>query len=167
MKFRVLTAGAESKAVPAHDPILDKPTDYSKNANRLSNIRWPIGEEPYADTEGTDGSIGARHIDSAKEAEGQWTNVKLDVTEHPDPDPDQRSLLHGGAEVILPCFHCGTTQHVGASKTAQEVLEEGGYKFKEDADVAHASDRVVALVCLNGHVTQMREDMLAPLIKRR
>ena len=124
---------------------------YQKNPNRLSTTRFPLGEEPWPDVEGTD-------------KDSPWTNVKLDVTEHPDPDPDEKHLLHGGAELVLNCFHCNQPLHIGAVAKAKDVLEKGGYRLNDA--VKNQDAEVVACVCPNGHVTQFRGDMIHGLIKR-
>lgn len=130
---------------------MNEPVDYEKNPNRLSNVRWPVGEEPYPDVEGTS-------------PDDQWVNVKLEVTEHPDPDPNQRHLLRGGPELRMPCAHCGQPLHIGAERTAKEVLIDGGFKFNED--VKNQEAPVTACVCINGHITQLRGDFARRLIKK-
>src|SRR5690349_3322622 len=80
---------------------------YAKNRNRLSNLRYPLGEEVAPDIPGTDGSIGARHVDASEVDENQWINVKYEVVEHPDPDPNQKHLLRRGPEVPkMKCHVC-------------------------------------------------------------
>lgn len=133
-------------------PILNEPNDYDQNPNRLSNVRWPLGEEPYPDVEGT-------HKDSP------WVNVKLDVTENPPEDPNQRHLLRGGPELRMPCALCGEPLHIGAERTAREVLIDGGFVFKPGQKVANLDAGVAACVCKNGHVTQLRAAFARRLIK--
>ena len=151
-----VTTGTTATKTPMTDKrssqkILNQPTDYSKNANRLSNVRWPLGQEPYHDVEGTGDDDNV-------------VNVKLEVVENPDPDPNQRHLLGGGPELKIPCFTCGAKMHIGAAKTSREVLEEGGYKLKGEVD--NADMRLLACVCTNGHLLQLREDAAQGLIKR-
>lgn len=127
--------------------ILNEPTDYSKQPNRLSNVRWPLGEEPHHDVEGTD-------------PDDPFVNIKLEVVEGADPDPDQKSLLNlNGPLIRMKCAHCGQQLRIGASKKNKEVLEEGGFSFKPYQIVAHMNDELAACVCPNGHVTQLRMDM--------
>lgn len=129
--------------------ILNQPTDYSKNPNRLSNLRWGVGQEP--DGEGTSKDDG-------------WVNIKLDVTEHLPPEPEQKSLLGGGPELLLKCFHCGKPLHIGAAQTAREILETGGFTFDPSRDIKNLDQKVVACVCDDGHVVQLREDMVRGLM---
>lgn len=131
--------------------ILNAPTDYSKNSNRLSNVRFPIGEEPWNDVVGT-------HKDDP------YVNVKLEVVENPDPGPNQRNLLGGGARLLVDCFHCHAEMHVAAAKPVKEALEEGGYKLNDA--VKNQNAMVVAAVCLNGHITQFRGDLIDGLIAK-
>ena len=124
--------------------ILNEPTDYSKQPNRLSNVRFPLGEEPWPDIDGT-------HEDDP------YVNIKLDVVEGADPDPDQKALLNlNGPLIRMNCAHCGQQLRIGASKKNKEVLEEGGFVFKPYQIVAHANDELAACVCPSGHVTQLR-----------
>ena len=138
---------AEPQVVKAS--ILDLPTNYDKNPNRLANVRWPVGEDP-----GQEGT---------SERDGQWINVKLDVTEHPDPDPDQRDLLGGGPALRLNCGVCGSQLHIAAEKDAVEVLQDAGIGYR--GDEAHKT--VSACVCARGHLTQLWSDMAERLIERR
>ena len=129
---------------------------YRKNRNRLSNIRWPIGQEPYSDVPGTT-------------KDDPWVNVKLEVTEHPAPDPNQRGLLTGGPEIRMPCAHCQEPLHIASTKSALDILHESGYAFNEvDARVLmQASEgKVAACVCRNGHITQLRLEFARRLIKK-
>lgn len=144
-------------------PLNAPATDASITPNRLSNVRWPLGEEPYNDTPGTDGSIGAAHKDASEIEDGEWVNVQLDVTEHPDPDPNQKYLLVRGPEIKMKCHLCQTPLYIGATKSAKEVLEEGGYGVREDTK--HQDERVAACVCENGHTTQLRYDFALRLRK--
>lgn len=130
--------------------ILNEPSSYKVTQNRLSNVRWAVGEEPYHDVEGT-------HKDDPT------VNVKLEVVEHPDPDPNQRNLLGSGPELRIKCFTCGAPMHVAAAKTAREVLEEGKYVLKDDVD--NADQVVLACVCNNGHLMQLRKDYAMGLLK--
>lgn len=133
--------------------ILDEPTDYSKNANRLSNVRWPVGEDPS--DEGT------------SERDKDWVNVKLEVTENPPDEPHQLELLNrNGPELRMKCAHCDKPLVIGGSRTAKEILEGAGFTFKPYEIVKHAHDEVAACICENGHVTQMRMDFAQRLIKR-
>lgn len=124
-----------------------EPSTDKRTQNRLSNTRWPLGEEPGA--EGT-------HPDDP------WVNVKLEVVEHEDTGPNQRHLLHGGVELRMKCSLCHEPLHVAASQSAKEILERGGFKFKEDMSLP--DEQVVACTCLNGHVTQLRESFIRRLV---
>ena len=128
-----------------------EPDNTARGNTRLSNVRWPLGQEPYPDVEGTDKDDG-------------WVNVKMEVVEHPDPDPNQLHLLHGGAELKINCFHCGEPLHIAATMDAKELLEEGGYRFP-DGYVFPKDRTIVACVCENAHVVQFREPFVRPLIK--
>ena len=123
---------------------------YKKTPNRLSNVRWPLGQEPYPDVPGT--------------GDDEWINVKLDVTEH-EKRTNQKHLLSGGAELRLNCHVCNQPMHIAGAKKAKEVLEEGGYSFKETRDYNGLDERVVVAACPQGHVTQLREDMARRLAK--
>lgn len=103
-----------------------------------------------------------REIDPANVPDDEWVNVKLEVVENPDPGPNQRDLIRGGPEIRMKCFKCGKVFHLGAEKTAREVLEEGGFKLADD--VKNADAKVIAAVCENGHVLQLREDMALRLV---
>ncbi len=131
--------------------ILNVPTDYSKNPNRLSNVRFPLGEEPWHDVVGTT-------------KDDPYVNVKLEVVEGKDPGPNQRNLLGGGARLLVDCFHCHEPLHIAAAKRVKDALEEGGYRLNDS--VKNQDAMIVAAVCVNGHITQFRGDMLAPLIAR-
>jgi hypothetical protein len=50
------------------------PDNTARGNTRLSQVRWPLGEEPYPDVEGTD-------------PDDPTVNVKLEVVEHPDTGP--------------------------------------------------------------------------------
>lgn len=127
--------------------ILDEPTDYSKQPNRLANVRFPLGEEPWHDVEGTD-------------KDSPYVNYKLEVVEGDDPEPDQKALLNlNGPLLRMKCAHCSKPLRIGASKKNKDVLEEGGFVFKPYQIVAHASDELAACVCENGHVTQLRMEL--------
>lgn len=125
---------------------------YRKNRNRLANYRWPVGEEADPNMPGT------------SERDDGWVNLKLDITEHPDPDPNQRDLLHGGPELKLPCGICNAKMHVAASKKVKDVLTEGGFNVSR-ADIKNLDKEVVAVVCENGHLSQFRSDVIEQLIK--
>ena len=123
-----------------------------KSQNRLSMVRWPVGEEPYPDVPGTDKA-------------DPWVNVKLDVVEHPDLGPNQRGLLRGGPELRMRCERCDFPLHIAAEKDGIALLEEAGFKFRPDADRSK-SQKVVAAVCPNGHVVQLWGDIALRLIKK-
>lgn len=123
---------------------------YRRTPNRLRNTRWPIGEEPYHDAEGT-------HPDDPT------VNIKLEVTEHPDTGPNQRHLLGGGAELRINCFLCKQPMHVAASKKAKEVLEEGGFSFTRD--LPGLEQELVIVVCPQGHTMQFHEEHVKRMIK--
>ena len=130
-------------------------------------MRWPAGQEPYHNTPGSDGHIGVHEVGSLSEvADGEWVNVKLDVTEHLPAAPNQRDLLGGGPDLILKCFYCQEPLHIAAEKSAREVLEEGGYVFDKKTPDGLEDAAVVACVCRNGHVTQFRSDFVGSLVKR-
>ena len=127
---------------------------YRKNQNRLSLIRWPIGEEPY--------NVEATHPDDP------WVNVKLDVIENPDLDPDQRELLMGGPEIRMPCRHCNEPLHIAATKSALDILTGASFTFNdldERVLALAAEGKVAACVCRNGHITQLRLEFAQRLIK--
>lgn len=132
--------------------ILNEPSDYKATRHRLSTVRYPVGEDP-----GDEGT---------SERDKTWVNVKLDITETPDPDPNQRELLHGGPELHMDCQLCGEVLHAGAEKTNREILEEGGFRFKKEQidNLRQLKEKVVACVCLNGHVTQLRKDFVERLV---
>lgn len=132
--------------------ILNEPTDYSRNQNRLSNVRWPLGTEPYADVHGTDEGDG-------------WVNVK--VEQHvADNDPNQRNLLGGGAELRFKCDKCNGPMHIAAEKLITEVIEEAGVKIAPGVDKAKlATEKLIAAVCPNGHIWQLRGDMIERMVK--
>ena len=127
--------------------ILNEPTDYSVNPNRLANARFPIGEEPWHDVEGTD-------------KDDNWVNIKLEVVEGEDPEPSQKDQLNlNGPLLRMKCAHCGKPLRIAGAKKAREILEEGGFTFRPYQIVKNASEEVAACACENGHVTQLRMDM--------
>lgn len=138
---------------------------YDKNRNRLSNVRWKLGEEPYVDTEATDGYIGAREVDPSEVDESKWVNVKYEVVEHPDPDPNQKNLLRRGPKVPkLTCHVCGKPMYIAAAATAKKILEAGGYKFNPLKYTSNLDKKVVIAACEYGHVQQWREDFIERLM---
>lgn len=92
-----------------------------------------------------------------------WVNIKVESHE-PDPDPNQRKLLGGGVTLRMPCRHCNEKLHVAANKSAKEVLEGAGYVFP--AGFEFPEEGVVACVCSNGHITQLRESVVEMLVAR-
>lgn len=127
--------------------------DTARGSVRLSQVRWPVGEEPYPDVPGTD-------------TREPWVNVKLEVTEHAPPPPNQRDLLHGGAELRMKCVLCNEPYHVASEKTARDALTEAGYVFIDGHEHCGLDEKVVAVVCSNGHVVQFREEFVRRLMKR-
>jgi hypothetical protein len=127
------------------------PDNTSRGNTRLSQVRWPLGEEPYPDVEGTD-------------PDDPTVNVKLEVVEHPDTGPNQRDMLGGGPELEMPCFVCHTPLHAAATMGAKEILEKGGYHFPDDFHFPDDAN-VTACVCANGHIVQLRTDHIIRLIK--
>lgn len=128
-------------------------------------MRWPLGEEPYADTPGTDGSIGAQHKDASEVKDGEWVNVQIEYTGLP-PEPNQKKLLHLGAMTRLPCHVCKQPTYVAAAKSAREVLETAGYVFRKEKAYDGLEERVVIVACEQGHTAQFNEKMIKRLIKR-
>lgn len=138
---------------------------YAKNRNRLANVRWPLGEEPYPDVEGTDGHIGARKVDASEADESKWINVKYEVVEHPDPDPNQKDMLRRGPKVPkLKCHVCTKPMFIAAAATAKKILEAGGYKFNPFKVYSNLDKKVVIVACEQGHVQQWREDFIERLM---
>ncbi len=126
---------------------------YKKNPNRLSNVRWKLGEEPYPDAVATD-------------KDSPWINIQLDVTENPEKI-DQRGLLSGGPEIRMNCAACqdkGEREPLFAAgdMSARSILEKAGFHFKKGFEFPEFG--VVACVCRHGHVTQMREDFVRRLL---
>jgi hypothetical protein len=126
---------------------------YKRNPNRLSNVRWKLGEEPYADAVGTS-------------KDDPWINIELEVVENPEKI-DQRDLLSGGPEIKMNCATCmdkGNREplHIAGSMSAKEILERAGFTFK--ADFVFPEIGVCACVCRHGHVTQLREDLARRLL---
>lgn len=129
-----------------YEELDDWKPDEDRNPNRLSNLRWALGHEPDGE-----GSI----------KEDGWVNVKLEVTEHADPGPNQRKGLKLGVELKLPCGKCGQPMHVAGSKAVKEVLEEGGYRFREDMEFP--KEKLLIAMCQMGHTLQLRGDQLERL----
>ena len=125
---------------------------YKKNPNRLSNVRWPLGQEPN----GEEGSV---------EGDG-WINVKLDVTENPDPGPNQKKDLRRTTELTLPCEKCGENYWIAGEKKAKEILEAGGYNFDPTKHIDGLNDKVFVGMCKNGHTVQLAGWFIKNLIKR-
>lgn len=130
------------------EPSTDKAT-----TSRLSNVRWPLGEEPYADVQATD-------------KDSPWVNLKIE--QHvADNDPNQRHLLHGGAELRFKCHKCNEPLHIAAEKPILEVIEEAGMKIAANVDMDKLkAQKLIAACCINGHVTQFRGDMIERMVKR-
>lgn len=124
-----------------------------------------MGEEPYTDTPGTDGSIGAQHKDASEVKDGDWVNVKIEYTSLPN-EPDQKKLLKLGAETRMPCHVCQKPTYIAAAKSARKVLEEAGYVFKPTKAYNGIEERVVVVACEQGHTSQFNEKMIKRLIKR-
>ena len=140
---------------------------YEKNRNRLSPVRWKLGEEPYHDTEANDGYIGAREVDPSEVDESKWVNVKYEIVEHPDPDPNQKDMLRRGPKVPkLKCHVCQKPMYISAEATAKKILEDGGYKFKPFHIVSNLDKKVVITACEYGHVQQWREDMIERMMNK-
>lgn len=125
------------------------PEDTARGNTRVSQVRWPLGEEPYPDVPGT-------------ELDDGWVNYQLEVVEGAE-HVDQRAILKGGPELRMPCMHCGQKLYAAADRAARDILEEGGFTFPEDfkfpSDVT-----IVACVCPSGHITQLRSDLVKGLI---
>ena len=94
-----------------------------------------------------------------------WVNIKLDVTEHEAAPPNQRVLLKGGARLRLKCARCKEPLHVAAEKNAKETLEEAGYHFREGHEYCGLDEKVIACVCANGHVVQLRQEFVERLVE--
>lgn len=153
------TTGVTSAESPtsAPSPIVDKRSGrgkadfadsetYKRNPNRLSNVRWPIGEEPYPDTPGTEKDDG-------------WVNVKIERV-NPPLEPNQKHLLSDGAKVKIKCHVCGQQMHVAAARSARKVLQDGGYVFKEGKSYKGLEKRLVIIACPAGHTQQWHEDFI-------
>lgn len=108
-------------------------------------MRWKLGEEP--DVEGNNTEDG-------------YVNIKMEVLEDDANKTNQRDLLGGGAVLRMRCDKCNEVLHIAAAKDAVAVLKEGGIEYRGSAREA----TVVAAVCLNGHVTQLWEDMARRLV---
>lgn len=124
---------------------------YDKNPNRLANVRWPLGEEPYPDTPGTDKDDG-------------WVNVKIEHVNLP-PEPNQKHLLTLGAEVRMKCHICSGPMYVAAAQTARKTLQDAGYTFKPNKSYKGIEKRVVIIACKAGHTQQYMEDFIERLKK--
>lgn len=135
------------------------------NRNRLSNVRFPLGEEPWPDMVATDGHIGAQHVDGAG-PDDQWFNLK--VEQHlPKEDPKQKHLLHGGPELRIKCDKCDKVLHIAGEKPVREVLEEANYYLDPKRDWKKINTQTLVVACCeSGHVTQLRGDVVARLVKR-
>ena len=96
--------------------------------------------------------------------------VTLDITEHPDPEPNQRDLLHGGPKTPMPCQVfvkatsqiCGRETFAAAEMPVEKVLAPLNYK--PPAGTKAPQEAIVAVTCSAGHVTQMRESALRRLM---
>lgn len=124
--------------------------DPSPEGNRLSNVRWPLGQEPDAEGNNT---------------EDGYVNVKMEVVEDTNPHIDQSNLLGGGPELPLPCMHCGQKVHVAAVAEVEVVLRAGGFTFPEGYEFPE--EKVVACICPAKHVTQLRESFVKMLLRQR
>jgi len=129
---------------------------YKKTPNRLSNVRWKLGEEPYADVDGTDGSIGAQHKEMSDIKDGETVNVKIEYV-NPPLEPKQKHLLGSGPEIRMKCQVCHKPLHIAAAVTARKLLQDAGYVFKADRKYKGIEQRVVACACEAGHVVQLQE----------
>jgi hypothetical protein len=151
------TTGASTAETPtsAPSPIVDKRSGrgkadfaddatYEKNPNRLSNVRWPTGEEPYPDTPGTEKDDG-------------WVNVKIEHVSLP-PEPNQKHLLQLGAQLRMRCHVCAQPMYMAAAMTARKALQDAGYTFKPGKSYSGIEKRIVIAACKAGHTTQLMED---------
>jgi hypothetical protein len=122
---------------------------YRKNRNRLSNVRWKFGEDPYdPDT----------HPDSG------WNYVSLDVTEHEAKDVNPYKGK-GGTDSGVTCFTCrAETYRIVDERTPAQVLAElpdEQWRRSQGRGYERAAPRVYLLVCpkCEGRV-QMNEEAL-------
>jgi len=164
-------AGSGNKDVPpkpAHNPILDLPTDYSKNRNRLANVRWKRGEDPRDDL--AVGSVGARTL-SPEEAQltTGYVDYDLEVLEHPHPENvDPYEGIHG-SRTGIKCWSCPAGEYlIIAERTSQEVgdtLDEVTWarKMNRPVDPLKVPD-VLKLFCPQcKSVMEMRKEIVLEL----
>lgn len=94
---------------PSHDPLLDKPTDYSTNQNRLANVRWAPGTNPH----------DPLAIDHSQALAG-WTDYKLDGPENPEQPKD--TTPSSATDSGVQCFKCHSHNYMIIDKRSREVV---------------------------------------------
>lgn len=96
---------------PGHDPILDQPTDYSKNPNRLANVRWKRGEDPRDDL--AVGHVGAHELSPEEAAAAQgYVDYKIEVLEHPESEGLDPFEGVTGSDSGVECWRCHSRDYL-------------------------------------------------------
>lgn len=83
---------------------------YRRNRNRLSNVRWALGQDPH---------------DPDADESSPWDYVRVIADEAP-PSPENPLRRRSGPDAGFPCWKChGPNYRILESRTEAEILAGG------------------------------------------